>query len=315
MRTRRRADVARVDAAVEHAHEPVQRRVGVASRAPPCAAPRSCRRTARRPCRSGAAARRAPARAAPRRSAATSPAIADQVLVGVEQAPRVAVGIADQALARGIGQRRRRQQRARARSSSIAQVGVVERLQHVHRGARQQRRVDLERRVLGGRADEGEQARLDVRQEGVLLRLVEAVHLVDEHDRARGPARCAACARSTASRMSLTPPSTAEIAMNCASKASAISRASVVLPTPGGPHRIIECSRPDSNATRSGLPGAEQVAAGRSPRRASRAQPLGERRVAARRRRQRQRRGSSACDRASRRDVATARSRRRPSAA
>jgi hypothetical protein len=32
------------------------------------------------------------------------------------------------------------------------------------------------------RADEGEQARLHVRQEGVLLALVEAVHLVHEHD-------------------------------------------------------------------------------------------------------------------------------------
>ena len=61
----------------------------------------------------------------------------------------------------------------------------------MHRRARQQRRVDLERRVLGGRADEGEEARLDVRQEGVLLRLVEAVHLVDEEHRARGPAACA----------------------------------------------------------------------------------------------------------------------------
>ena len=45
------------------------------------------------------------------------------------------------------------------------------------------------------------------------------------------------------------------MAMNWASNASAIRRASVVLPTPGGPHRIIECSRPDSKATRSGLPG------------------------------------------------------------
>ena len=45
------------------------------------------------------------------------------------------------------------------------------------------------------------------------------------------------------------------MAMNWASKASAIRRASVVLPMPGGPHRIIECRRPDSKATRSGLPG------------------------------------------------------------
>ena len=34
------------------------------------------------------------------------------------------------------------------------------------------------------------------------------------------------------------------MAMNSALNASAIRRASVVLPTPGGPHRIIECGLP-----------------------------------------------------------------------
>ncbi len=67
------------------------------------------------------------------------------------------------------------------------------------------------------------------------------------------------CARSTASRMSLTPDSTADNAMNSAWKASAISRASVVLPTPGGPHRIIECAcaRFERDAQR--LAGTEQM--------------------------------------------------------
>ena len=46
--------------------------------------------------------------------------------------------------------------------------------------------------------------------------------------------------------------------MNSALNASAIRRASVVLPTPGGPHRIIECSLPEANATASGLPGASR---------------------------------------------------------
>src|SRR5438105_8310867 len=58
--------------------------------------------------------------------------------------------------------------------------------------------------------------------------------------------------------MSLTPVSTAEIAMNSESNASAINRASVVLPEPGGPHRIIECGLPDANATASGLPAASR---------------------------------------------------------
>ncbi len=45
--------------------------------------------------------------------------------------------------------------------------------------------------------------------------------------------------------MSFTPPSTALMLMNCASNASAISRAMVVLPTPGGPHRMQLCGRPE----------------------------------------------------------------------
>ena len=64
----------------------------------------------------------------------------------------------------------------------------------------------------------------------------------------------------TASRMSLTPEKTADSAMNSALNASAISRAIVVLPEPGGPQRIIECGLPDSKASRSGLPGPRRCA-------------------------------------------------------
>src|SRR5208282_5839880 len=60
--------------------------------------------------------------------------------------------------------------------------------------------------------------------------------------------------------MSLTPANTAEMGMNSASKVCAINRASVVLPVPGGPHRIIECGFPDSNASRNGLPGPSRCA-------------------------------------------------------
>ena len=69
-----------------------------------------------------------------------------------------------------------------ARCSSVVKFGIAKRLQHIHRGARQQRAVDLERRVFGGRADEGDQPALDIGQESVLLRLVEAVHFIDEQD-------------------------------------------------------------------------------------------------------------------------------------
>jgi hypothetical protein len=64
----------------------------------------------------------------------------------------------------------------------------------------------------------------------------------------------ASLARSTASRISFTPANTAEIAMNSALKAFAMRRARVVFPTPGGPHRIIECGLPARSATLSGLP-------------------------------------------------------------
>ena len=82
-----------------------------------------------------------------------------------------------------------------------------------HLAARQERGVDLERRVLGRRADERDRARLDVRQERVLLRLVEAMDLVEEQDRALVVlGQRASRASATASRRSLTPASTADSA-------------------------------------------------------------------------------------------------------
>ena len=58
-------------------------------------------------------------------------------------------------------------------------------LEAVELAARDERRVDLEVGVLGGRPDERDHAVLDGRQQGVLLRLVEAMDLIDEEDRAR----------------------------------------------------------------------------------------------------------------------------------
>ena len=63
-----------------------------------------------------------------------------------------------------------------------------------------------------------------------------------------------ASALSTASRISFTPPNTALMDKNWASKASAIKRAMVVLPTPGGPQSKQLCGCPDSKATRSAMP-------------------------------------------------------------
>ena len=57
-----------------------------------------------------------------------------------------------------------------------------ERLQLEDAGTGDQRAVDLEVRVFGSRADEDHRAVLDEREEIVLLRLVEAVDLIDEED-------------------------------------------------------------------------------------------------------------------------------------
>ena len=74
-----------------------------------------------------------------------------------------------------------------------AERRLVEAPQHQHLAARQQRGVQLERRVLGGGADQRHRAVLDVGQEAVLLGAVEAVDLVDEQQRALAVAPPLAC--------------------------------------------------------------------------------------------------------------------------
>ena len=60
-----------------------------------------------------------------------------------------------------------------------------QRIQHINATAREQRGVDFEGRIFGGGADQANAAFLHVRQEGILLRFVEAVNFVDEDDGAR----------------------------------------------------------------------------------------------------------------------------------
>ena len=57
---------------------------------------------------------------------------------------------------------------------------VVQPVEHKHRATREQGAVQLERGILGGGAHQNHGAVLDHGQEGVLLRPVEAVDLVDE---------------------------------------------------------------------------------------------------------------------------------------
>src|SRR5579859_844189 len=57
-----------------------------------------------------------------------------------------------------------------------------ERIENVDFGAREQGRDHLERRVFRGRANKRDVARFDVGKKGVLLRLVEAMDFVHEHN-------------------------------------------------------------------------------------------------------------------------------------
>ena len=79
---------------------------------------------------------------------------------------------------------RPRSSSASARCASSLERGVVERLEPEQRAAREQRSGEREERVLGGRADEHEETLFDEREQHVLLRAGEAVHLVEEQDRA-----------------------------------------------------------------------------------------------------------------------------------
>ncbi len=59
---------------------------------------------------------------------------------------------------------------------------LLQSLEQIDPGPGEQRVVEFERRVLGGRTDEGDGAIFDVGQKHILLALVETVHLVHEQD-------------------------------------------------------------------------------------------------------------------------------------
>ena len=120
------------------------------------------------------------------------------------------------------------------------------RLERQHPSARQQSSIELEGRVLRRRADQNDRAVFHDRQEAVLLGAVEAMDLVDEQQGL--PAGHAPRAgRFEHSFRSATPEKIAEICSKgkaCSRRTS--SRATVVLPVPGGPQKIIEPSEPDA---------------------------------------------------------------------
>lgn len=105
----------------------------------------------------------------------------EEHLDGVEGAARVAVGEQGDE-AHGVVVDGGVLVRARAADERL-EVVLREALHDDDAAPAQQRRVDLERRVLGRRADERHRAVLDRPQQRVLLRLVEPVDLVQEQHR------------------------------------------------------------------------------------------------------------------------------------
>ena len=101
----------------------------------------------------------------------------------VDQAAGITIGPAQQFAPRLVVEGHRRcLERGQAALEHLLQFLFIEWLQHVNPRPRQQGRIHLEGRVLGGGTDKVEQAAFHIRQEGILLGLVEAVHLIDEQE-------------------------------------------------------------------------------------------------------------------------------------
>ena len=176
--------IERVLAGIEHAREIIERGIRDRSRAPICAAPRSdcsgrpapCRRSARGAARSPAAppaSKTSPGLAARQTSSAS---VSDGAAVAVGHA-RPARPRASSSSGSGLPSI------SSARVSSFSSAASSSGWKHQHARARQQRRVELEGRVLRRGADQRDRAVLHDRQEAILLGAVEAMDLVDEQQR------------------------------------------------------------------------------------------------------------------------------------
>ena len=95
----------------------------------------------------------------------------------------VAVGHAQQHRPRLLVERQRPALGLLGARQQLLEALLAKRMERQHPRARQKRGVELEGRVLGGRADQDDGAVLHDRQEAVLLGAVEAMDLVDEEQR------------------------------------------------------------------------------------------------------------------------------------
>ena len=73
--------------------------------------------------------------------------------------------------------------RRSARSISCSSSSTPKRLELENLRARDERAVDVKKRIVGRRADQAQISALHVGQQNVLLRFVEVMDLIDEQDR------------------------------------------------------------------------------------------------------------------------------------
>ena len=151
------------------------------------------------------------------------------------------------------------------------------RLERQHAGARQKSGIELEGRVLRRRADQNDRAVFHDRQEAVLLGAVEAMDLVDEQAASAGRTCAARGPIRTLFFRSATPEKIAEICSKARPASPESSRATVVLPVPGGPQKIIEPSEPACDHAREHPVLAGQVRLSGDLRQASAAAAVGQR--------------------------------------
>ena len=100
-----------------------------------------------------------------------------------QQRPPVAIGELEQPGPRLVVDRQFAPQRRLGPLCHLLELVRAERIEPQHLRSRQQRRIELETRILGGRADQHHCSVLHHRQKAVLLGAVEAVDFVDEQQR------------------------------------------------------------------------------------------------------------------------------------
>ena len=94
--------------------------------------------------------------------------------------PPVAVGKFEQSRSRIVAERQRLALHRFGALRHLLELVRRERIEPQHLGARQQRRIELEARVLGGGANKRDGPILHHRQEAVLLGAIEAMDFIDE---------------------------------------------------------------------------------------------------------------------------------------